>query len=144
MLFVFIIHIVILAKCHTRTFPSVFLFPPRSVIQLHYLDVLLKSIMDSRGFPCFSSSFTEYSQCYSNIPTTLSCIGNEPSTPTPTTYPEALLRSSTSTHKPPDKHPGVVHKKKTPKDETSVVILYAKRRQSSSLSPPHYYRLFYR
>lgn len=84
-LFVFIIHIVILAKCHVSIFlsPLPRLFPLRSVIQLHYLDVLLKSIMDSWGFPCFSSSFTEYSQCYSNLPTTPSCIGNEPPAPTP-------------------------------------------------------------
>lgn len=59
------------------------LFPLRSVIQLHHLDVLLKSIMDSWGFLCSSSSFTEYSRCYSNLPTTPSCIGNETRAPTP-------------------------------------------------------------
>lgn len=69
-------------------------FPLRSVIQLQYLDVLLKPIMDSWGFSSFSSSFTEYSQCYSNLPTTPSCIGNE----TPATYPAAPVRSRTSTH----------------------------------------------
>lgn len=95
-LFVFIIHIVTLAKCHVCIFffSLPLHFPLRWVIQLHYLDVLLKSIMDSWGFPCFSSSFTEYSQCYSNIPTTLSCIGNEPSAPT-----------SPPTQQPPWDHP---------------------------------------
>lgn len=93
-LFVSIIHIVILAKCHIYFFclsPPLcrlpVLFPLRSVIQLHHLDVLLKSIMDSWGSPRFSSSFTEYSQCYSNLPTTPSCIGNETPAPAPTPPP---------------------------------------------------------
>lgn len=59
------------------------LFPLRWVIQLQHLDVLLKSIMDSWGFLCSSSSFTEYSWCYSNLPTTPSCIGNKTWAPTP-------------------------------------------------------------
>lgn len=59
------------------------LLPQRSVILLHHLDVLLKSIMDSWGFLCSSSSFTEYSWCYSNLSTTPSCIGNETWAPTP-------------------------------------------------------------
>lgn len=76
--------------CNISQMSRVYFFPLflsssllRSVIQLRYLDVLLKSIMDSWGFLSFSSSFTEYSRCYSNLPTTPSCIGNEPPTPTP-------------------------------------------------------------
>lgn len=53
------------------------LFPKRSVIQLHHLDVLLKRIMDSGGPAWFSSSFTEYTQCYFNLSTWAPCIGNE-------------------------------------------------------------------
>lgn len=53
------------------------LFPKRSVIQLHHLDVLLKCIMDSGGPAWFSSSFTEDTQCYFNLPTWTPCIGNE-------------------------------------------------------------------
>lgn len=70
------------------------LFPLRSVIQLHHLDVLLKSIMDSRGFLCSSSSFTEYSRCYSNLPTTPSCIGNETRAPTPPPWDHPPLRTA--------------------------------------------------
>lgn len=106
-LFVSIIHIVILAKCHIYFFfvsPPLcrlpVLFPLRSVIQLHHLDVLLKSIMDSWGSPHFSSSFTEYSQCYSNLPTTPSCIGNETPAPTPP-HPREIAHLYTQ---PEDKH----------------------------------------
>lgn len=76
------------------------LFPLRSVIQLHHLDVLLKFIMDSWGSPHFSSSFTEYSQCYSNLPTTPSCIGNETPAPTPP-HPREIAHLYTQ---PGDKH----------------------------------------
>lgn len=94
--FVFIIHIVILAKSQMCIFsPLPLLFPVRLVIQLHNLDVLLKPIMDSWGFPCVSSSFTEYSQCYSNIYITLSYIGNQCPVPPPT-QTSTLFRSSTS------------------------------------------------
>lgn len=92
-------HISRVSRVHcARVLTVRLLFPPRSVIQLHYLDVLLKSIMDSGGFLCLSSSFTEYSQCYSNLPTTASCIGNEPPHPTPPPTQQPPWDSATSTH----------------------------------------------
>lgn len=91
-------------------FPLPLLFPLRSVIQLHFLDVLLKSIMDSWGFPCFSSSFTEYSQCYSNLPTTPSCIGNEPQLHHLPSSPREIIHLYAQ---PPDKHTSMAHIKKS-------------------------------
>lgn len=64
--------------------------------------------MDSWGSPRFSSSFTEYSQCYSNLPTTLSCIGNETPAPTPP-HPREIAHLYTQ---PGDKHSSRAPQKK--------------------------------
>lgn len=143
-LFVSIIHIVILAKCHIYFFclsPPLcrlpVLFPLRSVIQLHHLDVLLKSIMDSWGSPRFSSSFTEYSQCYSNLPTTLSCIGNETPAPTPP-HPREIAHLYTQ---PGDKHSSrAPQKKKNLKMRLGWKYLMQSRDKSSCRTCLRYWR----
>lgn len=82
--------------------------------------------MDSWGSLRFSSSFTEYSQCYSNLPTTPSCIGNETPTPNPP-HPREIAHLYTQ---PADKHSSRAPKKKKKIIKWDLLeIPYAKQRQ---------------